>query len=98
MAVRLENCCRFLVSCAHFMHECATSSKLTTPAAHWHRARRKVTVSEFKGRWYVNVREYYTDAARGGKEAPTQRGLSMTEPQWAAAAAGMAAFSAALPQ
>ena len=41
--------------------------------------KRKVTVSEYKGRCSVDVREYFE---KEGKLLPTQKGLSMPEDQW----------------
>lgn len=40
---------------------------------------RKVTVSEFKNKIYVNVREYYE---KDGKTLPGKKGISLTVPQW----------------
>ncbi|XP_055531386.1 RNA polymerase II transcriptional coactivator [Wyeomyia smithii] len=40
---------------------------------------RKITVSEFKNKVYVNVREYYE---KDGKELPGKKGISLTVPQW----------------
>uniref|UniRef100_A0A182JI93 Transcriptional coactivator p15 (PC4) C-terminal domain-containing protein n=1 Tax=Anopheles atroparvus TaxID=41427 RepID=A0A182JI93_ANOAO len=41
--------------------------------------KRKVTVSEFKGRVYVNIREYYE---KDGKTLPSKKGISLTVPEW----------------
>lgn len=40
---------------------------------------RKISVTEFKGRRYVNIREYY-DA--GGEMKPGRKGVSLTREQW----------------
>ncbi|XP_062554404.1 RNA polymerase II transcriptional coactivator [Armigeres subalbatus] len=40
---------------------------------------RKITVSEFKGKIYVNVREYYE---KDGKTLPSKKGISLSVPQW----------------
>ncbi|XP_058830643.1 RNA polymerase II transcriptional coactivator [Topomyia yanbarensis] len=40
---------------------------------------RKITVSEFKSKLYVNVREYYE---KDGKLLPSKKGISLTVPQW----------------
>ncbi|XP_055625761.1 RNA polymerase II transcriptional coactivator [Toxorhynchites rutilus septentrionalis] len=40
---------------------------------------RKVTVSEFKNKVYVNVREYYE---KDGKQLPGKKGISLTVSQW----------------
>uniref|UniRef100_A0A023EET7 Putative transcriptional coactivator p15 n=2 Tax=Aedes albopictus TaxID=7160 RepID=A0A023EET7_AEDAL len=40
---------------------------------------RKVTVKEFKGKIYVNVREYYE---KDGQSLPGKKGISLTVPQW----------------
>lgn len=41
---------------------------------------RKISVSEFKGRRYVNIREYYD--AGGGEMRPGKRGTSLSREQW----------------
>ncbi|KAF5269606.1 hypothetical protein FQR65_LT05945 [Abscondita terminalis] len=40
---------------------------------------RFVKLSEFKGKWYVNIREYY-DA--GGELRPGKKGIMLTMEQW----------------
>ncbi|XP_035893730.1 RNA polymerase II transcriptional coactivator [Anopheles stephensi] len=40
---------------------------------------RKVSVSEFKGKVYVGIREYYE---KDGKTLPSKKGISLTVPQW----------------
>ncbi|GFP98064.1 RNA polymerase ii transcriptional coactivator kelp [Phtheirospermum japonicum] len=42
--------------------------------------KRRVTLSEFKGKTLVSMREYYK---RDGKELPTAKGISLTAEQWA---------------
>ncbi|CAI5463611.1 unnamed protein product [Closterium sp. Yama58-4] len=41
--------------------------------------KRKLTVSEFKGRLLVSIREYYD---KGGKEMPSSKGISLPPDQW----------------
>ncbi|KAG2591108.1 RNA polymerase II transcriptional coactivator KELP-like [Panicum virgatum] len=43
--------------------------------------KRRVTLSEFKGRTLVSIREFYL---KDGKELPTSKGISMTVEQWEA--------------
>lgn len=40
---------------------------------------RHVKLTEFKGKWYVDIREFY-DA--GGELKPTKKGLMLTMEQW----------------
>ncbi|XP_055598813.1 RNA polymerase II transcriptional coactivator [Uranotaenia lowii] len=40
---------------------------------------RKVTVSEFRNKIFVNVREYYE---KDGQTLPGKKGISLTVPQW----------------
>uniref|UniRef100_A0A182NPR9 Transcriptional coactivator p15 (PC4) C-terminal domain-containing protein n=1 Tax=Anopheles dirus TaxID=7168 RepID=A0A182NPR9_9DIPT len=40
---------------------------------------RKVTVSEFKGKTYVNIREFYE---KDGKDLPSKKGISLPVDQW----------------
>ncbi|KAF8067183.1 SUB1 [Scenedesmus sp. PABB004] len=54
---------------------------------------RQVSLSNFKGVWYVGVREFYDKA---GQLAPGSKGLSMAPEQWNRLVAGMAALDAAL--
>ncbi|XP_057802489.1 RNA polymerase II transcriptional coactivator KELP [Salvia miltiorrhiza] len=42
--------------------------------------KRRVTLSEFRGRTLVSIREYYK---RDGKELPSAKGISLTAEQWA---------------
>merc|ERR1711862_885503 len=44
-------------------------------------ARRKVRVSQFKGKLYVNIREYYIDKATG-EEKPGNKGIALPIDQW----------------
>ncbi|XP_073033195.1 RNA polymerase II transcriptional coactivator KELP-like [Primulina eburnea] len=41
---------------------------------------RRVTISEFRGRTLVSIREYYN---KGGKDLPSAKGISLTAEQWA---------------
>ncbi|KAG0539109.1 hypothetical protein BDA96_03G294200 [Sorghum bicolor] len=43
--------------------------------------KRRVTLSEFKGRSLVSIREFYV---KDGKEMPSAKGISMTMEQWEA--------------
>jgi len=56
-------------------------------------AKRKVALSEFRGKLYVGVREYYE---KDGKLLPGQKGLSMTLDQWQALVQAMPAIKAGL--
>ncbi|XP_075496369.1 LOW QUALITY PROTEIN: RNA polymerase II transcriptional coactivator KELP-like [Primulina tabacum] len=40
---------------------------------------RRVTISEFRGRTLVSIREYYN---KGGKDLPSAKGISLTAEQW----------------
>ncbi|KAK6158445.1 hypothetical protein DH2020_005759 [Rehmannia glutinosa] len=42
--------------------------------------RRRVTLSEFRGKTLVSIREYYK---RDGKELPSAKGISLSTEQWA---------------
>lgn len=44
-------------------------------------SKRRVTLSEFKGRSLVSIREFYV---KDGKEMPSAKGISMTLEQWEA--------------
>nr|ACG45190.1 RNA polymerase II transcriptional coactivator KELP [Zea mays] len=44
-------------------------------------SKRRVTLSEFKGRSLVSIREFYV---KDGKEMPSAKGISMTMEQWEA--------------
>lgn len=44
-------------------------------------SKRRVTLSEFKGRSLVSIREFYV---KDGKEMPSAKGVSMTMEQWEA--------------
>ncbi|XP_073131039.1 RNA polymerase II transcriptional coactivator KELP [Henckelia pumila] len=41
---------------------------------------RRVTISEFKGRTLVSIREFYS---KNGKELPSAKGISLSPEQWA---------------
>ncbi|XP_022903951.1 activated RNA polymerase II transcriptional coactivator p15 [Onthophagus taurus] len=41
---------------------------------------RFVKLTEFKGKWYVNIREFYMDA--GGDLKPGKKGIMLTMEQW----------------
>ncbi|EFP04838.1 hypothetical protein GCK72_014433 [Caenorhabditis remanei] len=43
---------------------------------------RYATVSNFKGKEYVNIREYYVDK-NSGKMMPSRKGISLNKAQWA---------------
>ena len=55
--------------------------------------RRKISVSDFKGKLLINIREYYEKA---GKELPGQKGISLTPEQWTALRAGLPALQGAV--
>ncbi|CAN4127203.1 unnamed protein product [Withania somnifera] len=42
--------------------------------------KRRVTITEFRGKTLVSIREYYN---KDGKELPTSKGISLTAEQWA---------------
>lgn len=41
--------------------------------------KKRVTISEFKGKTYVNIREYYE---QDGKMLPSKKGISLAIEQW----------------
>ncbi|CAA7402501.1 unnamed protein product [Spirodela intermedia] len=43
-------------------------------------SKRKVTIQDFRGRTLVSIREFYD---KGGKELPSNKGISLTVDQWA---------------
>jgi len=43
--------------------------------------RKKVTISEFRGTSYVNIREYYEDKETG-EEKPGRKGIVLNRRQW----------------
>lgn len=46
----------------------------------WDIGRNKfVKLTEFKGKWYVNIREFYDS---GGELKPTKKGVMLTMEQW----------------
>ncbi|PSC71273.1 transcriptional coactivator p15 [Micractinium conductrix] len=55
--------------------------------------KRKATINCFKGRYMVDIREYYD---KDGALAPTQKGISLGEQQWEKLQAGLPALAAAL--
>ncbi|GAB4820297.1 hypothetical protein N2152v2_007343 [Parachlorella kessleri] len=55
--------------------------------------KRFVTLSDYRGKWYVNVREYYS---KDGELAPSSKGLSMGPEQWRTLVDSMEALSSAL--
>jgi hypothetical protein len=57
--------------------------------------KRKATVSEFKGKYYVNIREYYD---KDGELAPTQKGLSLNKEQWEKLEDGLPSLAQALAE
>ncbi|PHU28125.1 RNA polymerase II transcriptional coactivator KELP, partial [Capsicum chinense] len=42
--------------------------------------KRRVTITDFRGKTLVSIREYYN---KDGKELPTAKGISLTAEQWA---------------
>jgi hypothetical protein len=44
-----------------------------------HACSRKAIINEFRGRWYVDVREYYQ---KEGEWLPGPRGIALTAEQW----------------
>lgn len=42
---------------------------------------KKASVSEFRGKKYVNIREYYLDKA-SGEEKPGSKGIALNKEQW----------------
>lgn len=57
--------------------------------------RRKASVSEFKGKLMVNIREYYE---KDGKTLPGTKGISLPPEQWHKLSAGLGALNAALKE
>ena len=57
--------------------------------------RRKATISEFKGKLMVNIREYYE---KDGQEKPGAKGISLPPEQWHKLAAGLGTLDAALKE
>lgn len=54
-----------------------------------------MSLSEFKGKHYVAIREYYE---KGGQELPGKQGLNLSGDQWAALVAGLPQLAAAMPR
>ncbi|KAJ8922985.1 hypothetical protein NQ315_001533 [Exocentrus adspersus] len=57
------------------------SSKSSEEENSWDLGKNRfVKLSEFKGKWYVNIREFYNDD--GGALKPTKKGIMLTMEQW----------------
>eukprot|EP01122_Echinamoeba_exundans_P012792 TRINITY_DN5448_c0_g1_i3.p2 TRINITY_DN5448_c0_g1~~TRINITY_DN5448_c0_g1_i3.p2 ORF type:complete len:132 (-),score=53.98 TRINITY_DN5448_c0_g1_i3:1093-1488(-) len=56
--------------------------------------KRKVTISDFKGKTLINIREYWTDAS--GEEKPGKKGISLTVDQWKNLAAAVEEINEAI--
>ncbi|CDP12179.1 unnamed protein product [Coffea canephora] len=54
---------------------------------------RRVTLTEFRGRTLVSIREYYS---KGGKDLPTSKGISLTAEQWASFSKNVPAIEKAI--
>lgn len=52
---------------------------------------RKVSINNFKGKWLVNVREYYM---KGEELAPGMKGVALNPEQWAVVHANMGQIAA----
>ena len=60
----------------------------------WHVCfRRKVTLSNFKNKLYVGIREFYE---KDGKELPGFKGISLQADQWHQLVQGMGSINATL--
>ncbi|KAL3135856.1 hypothetical protein ABBQ32_007412 [Trebouxia sp. C0010 RCD-2024] len=57
--------------------------------------KRKGSISEFKGKLMVNIREFYE---KDGQEKPGAKGISLPPEQWHKLAAGLGALNAALKE
>ncbi|XP_051137617.1 RNA polymerase II transcriptional coactivator KELP-like [Andrographis paniculata] len=55
--------------------------------------KRRVTLSEFRGKTLVSIREYYQ---RDGKELPTSKGISLTPEQWSSFSKSIPAIEKAI--
>ncbi|KAL3844461.1 hypothetical protein ACJIZ3_001864 [Penstemon smallii] len=55
--------------------------------------RRRVTLSEFKGRTLISIREYYK---KDGKELPSAKGISLSAEQWASFSKNVPAIEKAI--
>ena len=73
--------------CQHFL------LCLTAALCHPFFDRRKVTISSFKGKVFVDIREWYE---KEGVLAPGQKGLSLAPEQWAKLREALPALAAAL--
>lgn len=78
-----------------FLTVCLTAGSRTRAGAAVRRGpcRRRASVSEFKGKHYVNVREYYD---KGGTLLPGAKGVALGTDPFAALAAAAPHLSAAL--
>ncbi|KAL3499207.1 hypothetical protein ACH5RR_038300 [Cinchona calisaya] len=54
---------------------------------------RRVTITEFRGRTLVSMREYYR---KDGKDLPTSKGISLTAEQWASFSKNVPAIEKAI--
>lgn len=63
-------------------HEGDTSKVDTSGNAYWELDRnRRVSVSNFKGKQYLNIREYYQDKS-SGEMRPGKAGITLTKNEW----------------
>jgi hypothetical protein len=59
-------------------------------------AERRVTVRKFKGKTYIDVREFYQQGGAGGELKPGKKGISLTPEQWAVLKQNIADIDAAV--
>lgn len=57
--------------------------------------RRKATISNFKGRYSVDIREYYD---KDGTLAPTPKGLALNSEQWGKLAEALPSLAEAVAE
>lgn len=57
--------------------------------------RRKASISEFKGKLMVSIREFYE---KDGQTLPGSKGISLPPEQWRKLSAGLGALNAALKE